>query len=562
MDKLKIFSQKVLPLVYDQSLSYYEVLAKVVAKVNEIIKYVTDNVIRIASIAENAVTTANNAEDIALGMESRIAQNEHDIDALEIRKQDVLTFDNTPTDGSTNPVTSDGIYEALQLKQDELTFDNTPTDGSTNPVTSDGIYEALQLKQDELTFDEYPTEESTNPVESGGIWSFFNDFYEFIYDILPRDSKSGSIVEFDNALGFNADDVFVDDIEPVQNLNGYTKPWVGGGGKNKLNANRSDYSTNGIDFVINKDANGNVISISASGTATSSATLQLTNCYLTAGTYILSGCPADGDGSSKWRIRLGNASDSFIGNDTGNGFTFTLSADTFVTVKLNVEILNTPIDLTFYPMICISTAVDPLVFEPYTNICPITGHTGITVNNSINDDLSNPATYTINFGRTAYECSVDVTSGNLVITKAVYSFDGNENISMTTQGGYNRFNFYSSPITFASDPTAASELCSHYAINTSVLGGNTVDQAIYTKNNAIMWRDDNITSKDDMIVYLKQQYNNGTPLQICAPLAVSIGVGIDPTSVMIYGGTNHLWASTGNIYVEYVAQIASVESGV
>ena len=155
MDKLKIFSQKVLPLVYDQSLSYYEVLAKVVAKVNEIIKYVTDNVIRIASIAENAVTTANNAEDIALGMESRIAQNEHDIDALEIRKQDVLTFDNTPTDGSTNPVTSDGIYEALQLKQDELTFDNTPTDGSTNPVTSDGIYEALQLKQDELTFDEY-----------------------------------------------------------------------------------------------------------------------------------------------------------------------------------------------------------------------------------------------------------------------------------------------------------------------------------------------------------------------------------------------------------------------
>lgn len=34
---------------------------------------------------------------------------------------------------------------------ESLTFDNTPTDGSDNPVTSDGIYEALALKQDTLS---------------------------------------------------------------------------------------------------------------------------------------------------------------------------------------------------------------------------------------------------------------------------------------------------------------------------------------------------------------------------------------------------------------------------
>lgn len=66
-------------------------------------------------------------------------------DALNA-KQNTLTFDNTPTDGSNNPVTSDGIYDALAGKQNTLTFDDAPTDGSNNPVKSDGIYDALALK--------------------------------------------------------------------------------------------------------------------------------------------------------------------------------------------------------------------------------------------------------------------------------------------------------------------------------------------------------------------------------------------------------------------------------
>lgn len=37
MDKLKYWCYKVLPLVYDDSLSYYEVLCKVVDKLNELI---------------------------------------------------------------------------------------------------------------------------------------------------------------------------------------------------------------------------------------------------------------------------------------------------------------------------------------------------------------------------------------------------------------------------------------------------------------------------------------------------------------------------------------------
>ena len=42
MRNLVVWVQKILPLVYDDSLSYYEVLSKVVDKTNEIIKVFND----------------------------------------------------------------------------------------------------------------------------------------------------------------------------------------------------------------------------------------------------------------------------------------------------------------------------------------------------------------------------------------------------------------------------------------------------------------------------------------------------------------------------------------
>ena len=72
-------------------------------------------------------------------------------------KQNSLTFDSAPTSGSSNPVTSGGVYSAINTvntsisslqslvanKQDKLTFDTTPTSGSSNPITSGGVYTAI-----------------------------------------------------------------------------------------------------------------------------------------------------------------------------------------------------------------------------------------------------------------------------------------------------------------------------------------------------------------------------------------------------------------------------------
>lgn len=135
------------------------------------------------------------------GTWSALQQLDSELSADIATKQNALTFDNTPTINSGNPVTSDGIYRALQEKQSALTFDSTPTQYSTNPVTSGGVYDAiqggggggtidptptqgstnavssggvytaLQGKQNTLTFDNTPTQNSLNPVTSGGIWA-------------------------------------------------------------------------------------------------------------------------------------------------------------------------------------------------------------------------------------------------------------------------------------------------------------------------------------------------------------------------------------------------------
>ena len=113
-------------------------------------------------------------------------------------KQDKLSFDATPTENSTNPVTSGGVYNAIETekqgvnqtietlnqkintKQDKLSFDATPTENSTNPVTSGGVYNALSQK---ITLSQvypigsiYISVNNTSPASLfGGSWEKIKD---------------------------------------------------------------------------------------------------------------------------------------------------------------------------------------------------------------------------------------------------------------------------------------------------------------------------------------------------------------------------------------------------
>lgn len=97
---------------------------------------------RIGWIEEEADQTAGDIGTIQeqiTGINGEI----EDINTALAGKQDTLTFDDSPTASSSNPVKSGGVYTALSGKQGTLTFDNAPTSGSNNPVKSGGVYSAL-----------------------------------------------------------------------------------------------------------------------------------------------------------------------------------------------------------------------------------------------------------------------------------------------------------------------------------------------------------------------------------------------------------------------------------
>lgn len=182
----KFYAQKVLPTVYDDALSYQEVLMKIAAKLDELI---------IANNAQNDVIN-NLPTDVAQFAEmfrefKAEMQEEYDtftlainasIEEFETEVNNKIITDNTPTQGSNHLVTSNGVWASIKTVTDSLVKDLAPTENSNNYVTSGGVYTAIQnaitnlttainAKQDTLTFDTEPTQNSVNPVQSGGIYT-------------------------------------------------------------------------------------------------------------------------------------------------------------------------------------------------------------------------------------------------------------------------------------------------------------------------------------------------------------------------------------------------------
>ena len=197
-------------------------------------------------------------------------------------------------------------------------------------------------------------------------------------------------------------------IVPTQDLHGYSKPWAGGAGKNKLENTATTTSRNGLDFTVYPDG-----SVLVNGTATASTELVLnTNAVPTEGNYIITGCPEDGTSTTYWlnyKVTINGVSN--WRQEYGSGRT-----ENNATIQnVGIYIYNGAVidNLMFYPMIRESTA--PSGFEPYSNICPISGHTDVTVTVASTSGGSGEE-YTVSLGTTYYSGNLDVTTGELEVT--------------------------------------------------------------------------------------------------------------------------------------------------
>lgn len=164
-------------------------------------------------------------------------------------------------------------------------------------------------------------------------------------------------------------------IDPVQDLHGYSNPWPGGGGKNLFD----------ISYFIDRTSGGITSKQMDDGTIHFTGTNQYNTRYsnssdsipLPAGTYHISGSPNEA------RAYM---SDTRI--DTNGTFTLSSSSNIQVCVLISS---GTAVD--FYEKIQIESGTTATDWEPYSNICPISGWDGanvsVTGKNILNkDDVS------------------------------------------------------------------------------------------------------------------------------------------------------------------------------
>ena len=165
-------------------------------------------------------------------------------------KQDVLTFDTTPTAGSTKPVTSGGIKTALDLKLNNsdyvnftgatsenagtagkvpapaaggarylgsegawLTPDSAPTNGSTLLITSDAVYDALLV----IVTDIAPVYSSSATYALGAYCTHENTLYKCTTAITTAEAWTAGhwtavsvgtvLASLESAVATNASDI-------------------------------------------------------------------------------------------------------------------------------------------------------------------------------------------------------------------------------------------------------------------------------------------------------------------------------------------------------------------
>ena len=220
-----------------------------------------------------------------------------------------------------------------------------------------------------------------------------------------KKTASGAIATFNDG----GDDIPVKDltvaIEPVQDLHGYDNPWPAGGGKNLIPMtvagvkavntfgtwSGNAYVYNGVTWTLSTDGDGNVIAIKSNGTASGgnsgfflyrTQTLAELKAVFGNNSCIATGCPSGGS-STTYFFRLIRLDPSYIGKftDTGSGADINFNSitdESAYDLRLNVDNGKSVSNLMWYPMIRLATESDA-TFVPYTNICPITGWTGVNV---------------------------------------------------------------------------------------------------------------------------------------------------------------------------------------
>lgn len=189
-------------------------------------------------------------------------------------------------------------------------------------------------------------------------------------------------------------------MEPIQDLNGYDHPWPAGGGVNLFDKNA---------ITIGKYLNLNTGAIE--NTSTSYA--------------ITDWIGVDGGSAYAWN----NPESSrawFYDSDKNpveriNGTSYIPDSDGFIILTITV------IRVDVNDFMFVKGSALPQIYYPYSNICPISGRTGLDVYAGPTSAIGDAATYSMDWtspAGTVYAGSADIVSGDIKAAPYYASYNG------------------------------------------------------------------------------------------------------------------------------------------
>ena len=354
-------------------------------------------------------------------------------------------------------------------------------------------------------------------------------------------------------------------MEPIQDLHGYENPWPAGGGKNKINPilyTGFPKIESGITAVLNNDG-----TFTLNGTAERRTYIILCRMDFSAGT-ILNGCPT---GGTTQTYLMGVDGTTVVDYGSGSSISSDITQGMLQVVIASGYTCN---NLTFKPMVRLASVADA-TYAPYSNLCPITGRTGVTVYHS-GVDTSDPQTYPVVFpdsAGTVYGGTVDLVSGVLTVTGILEQFNrvngsilnsqmnslprtGN---SVSTIGDVTRISFN---VRTDVDQTKYNRISSSYANDERMC--NMASHYFAYNDTSTHWYRNTIlyvflptalvgSTQESVYDYLVS-IKDTNPLSLYVPLAEPQTFQLTPQQIQMLKGANVLWSDANDLTLTYMAK--------
>ena len=362
----------------------------------------------------------------------------------------------------------------------------------------------------------------------------------------------GNPIEFNAPKGGVATKAEVK-FSPIQDLHGYTSPWVGGAGKNKIpytveglkaaNTPATGWSENtftvsGMSYTIQTDNGGNVTGILVDGTTSAYPVFNSPEFTLPLGDYVMN------VGSIRARL-FKNGTQIADRTPSNPTYEFTVDNEEDVYSYRIFTGASTIDEVVTQPIIRLSTASSS--YEPYSNICPITGYTELNIFQSNGSTTTPDETYTESLGSTYYGGKIDFATGKLTVDRTIVDLGSlTWSVQANVDGG-----FICSAISDAKNGEVGviGCICSNYkGIVTkspvSTMFAN-VDGAIgfVGGNKRIVVKD---TTKSS---YTTDQFKVAmSGVMAVYPLATPIEISVTPETIDLLIGKNVLWTDGDMIF--------------